>query len=35
MRLQTALTFGKVPGDIKIVDQNNDGVINEFDKTAL
>jgi len=27
-----ALTFGKVPGDIKIVDQNNDGVINEFDK---
>lgn len=27
-----ALTFGKVPGDIKIVDQNGDGIINEFDK---
>jgi len=27
-----ALTFGKVPGDVKIVDQNADGVINEFDK---
>jgi TonB-dependent starch-binding outer membrane protein SusC len=27
-----ALTYGKVPGDIKIVDANNDGVINELDK---
>lgn len=28
----TAATFGKVPGDIKIVDRNNDGIINELDK---
>jgi TonB-dependent starch-binding outer membrane protein SusC len=27
-----ALTYGKVPGDIKIVDSNNDGVIDELDK---
>ncbi len=30
--VEDALAFGKVPGDVKIVDQNNDGVINEFDK---
>ncbi len=28
----TALTFNKVPGDIKLVDRNSDGVINEQDK---
>ena len=28
----TALTFNKVPGDIKIVDRNNDDVINDLDK---
>lgn len=28
----TALTFSRVPGDIKIVDRNNDGVINDLDK---
>ena len=28
----TALTFNKVPGDIKIVDRNGDGVINDLDK---
>jgi TonB-dependent starch-binding outer membrane protein SusC len=28
----TALTFGKVPGDIKIVDQDINGIINEYDK---
>lgn len=28
----TALTFNKVPGDIKIVDRNPDGVINDLDK---
>jgi TonB-linked SusC/RagA family outer membrane protein len=27
-----AATYGKIPGDIKIVDVNNDGVINELDK---
>ena len=27
-----AKKFNKVPGDIKIVDQNNDGIINELDK---
>ena len=27
-----AAVYGKVPGDIKIVDVNNDGVINELDK---
>jgi len=27
-----AATYGKIPGDIKIVDRNNDGVINEYDK---
>lgn len=28
----TALTFNKVPGDIKIIDRNTDGVINDLDK---
>jgi len=28
----TALTFNRVPGDIKIVDRNSDGVINDLDK---
>jgi len=28
----TALTFNKVPGDIKIVDRNDDGVVNDLDK---
>lgn len=27
-----AATYGKIPGDIKIVDVNNDGIINELDK---
>jgi len=27
-----AATYGKIPGDIKIVDANNDGIINELDK---
>jgi TonB-linked SusC/RagA family outer membrane protein len=27
-----AVIFGKVPGDVKIIDQNNDDEINEFDK---
>jgi TonB-linked SusC/RagA family outer membrane protein len=28
----TALTFNRVPGDIKLVDRNSDGVINDLDK---
>ena len=28
----TALTFNRVPGDIKIVDRNPDGIINDLDK---
>jgi len=28
----TALTYNRVPGDIKIVDRNSDGVINDLDK---
>lgn len=28
----TALTFNRVPGDIKIVDKNSDGIINDLDK---
>lgn len=29
---ETALTFNRVPGDIKLVDRNSDGVINDQDK---
>jgi TonB-linked SusC/RagA family outer membrane protein len=29
---ETALTYNRVPGDIKLIDRNNDGVINDQDK---
>ncbi len=32
---EKALVYGKVPGDVKLVDANNDNVINDLDKTDL